>query len=88
MIAWWLAGIAQAACTVISGATVHTPAGPEKGMTVVVADDRVSAVGRGLRDVKLEMNAEQRVTGARYRDESCRFVRAGGKHLSAGFVAA
>lgn len=87
MIAWLMASVASAACTVISGATVHTPTGPVKGLTVVTVDERVSAVGRGLRDVKLEMDEQQRVAGASYRNEPCRFVQAGGKHLSPGFVA-
>ncbi|MEN0063428.1 MAG: amidohydrolase family protein [Myxococcota bacterium] len=87
MIGWLLAAAAHAACTVISGASVHAPTGLERGLTVVIVDDKIAALGRGMRDVKLSMDAEQRVSGARYRDERCRFVQGAGKHLTAGFVA-
>ena len=88
MISILIASAAQAACTVISGASVHTPSGLEKGASVVLVDDRVAAVGRGLRDLKLEMDAQQRVSGAKYRGAACRFVQGGGKQVSAGLVAA
>jgi len=87
VIGWLVASAAQAACTVISGASVHTPDGLEKGTSVVIVDDRVTAVGRGLRGVKLQMDPQQQVTGATYRTEPCRFVQGAGKQVSAGLVA-
>ena len=87
MIALWLVSVAHAACTVISGAEAYLPVGLEKGMTVVTVDDRIAAVGRGLPDLRVELDAVQRARGASYRGESCRFVQAGGKRLTAGFVA-
>jgi imidazolonepropionase-like amidohydrolase len=50
MIAWWLASVAEAACTVVSGATVHTDAGPQPGWSVVLQDATISEVGASVRN--------------------------------------
>lgn len=71
MIALWLASSARAACTFITGATVHLDAGPT-ATSVVVVDDRIAAVG---------------ATAAPPRGQTCAAVDGTGKVLTAGFVA-
>ena len=78
---------AEAACTVITGVTVHTPEGPQKGRSVVIDGPRVAAVGVGLRDLKLTLDERQQVTGAAWRGTECAFVQGGSKQLTAGLVA-
>ncbi len=73
-------------CTVVSGATVHTPSGPEKGTTVVVVDARIAAVGKAPRGLSLQLDSTQQVSGARYQDAPCDFVQASDGHLTAGLI--
>ncbi|HHO52680.1 MAG TPA: hypothetical protein ENK18_17860 [Deltaproteobacteria bacterium] len=87
MIAWILSSLASAACTVIAGATVHAPEGPQKGLTVVVQDAEIVATGRGIEGLSLELDAQQQVSGATWQGRRCAFVQAGGKQLTAGLVA-
>lgn len=83
----WLAA-AHAACTAVTGATVHLPTGPEKGAAVVVVDGRIAAVGRGLPDLALQLDAQQAVVGATFRGAPCTFVQGAGKEVTAGLFAA
>lgn len=83
----WL-GVAHAACTAITGATVHGPAGPEKGAAVVIADGVVAGVGKGLEGLSLQLDTSQAVVGATWRGAPCTFVQGAGRQLTAGLFAA
>ncbi|MBX2803775.1 MAG: amidohydrolase family protein [Myxococcales bacterium] len=89
MIGWLVlqVGTAWATCSVISGAEVHTAEGPQKGLTVVVKDDRIAATGRGIEGLQLELSSQKEVAGARWQGEDCTFVQGAGQQLTAGFVA-
>lgn len=87
MIAWMLATAAYATCTVITGATVHTEDGPKAGRSVVVSNDRVVALGVGMKGLELELDPGQQVSGATWRGESCTFVQGAGKQITAGLFA-
>ena len=82
-----LLGVAAAACTVVSGVTAHLPAGEARGQTGVWDGERIVAVGVGAPDVRLVLDAQQKVTGASYRGEACAFVQGAGRHLTAGIIA-
>jgi imidazolonepropionase-like amidohydrolase len=49
VIAWLLTAAAEAACTVITGATVHTDAGAQRGWSVVLQDATIAEVGATVR---------------------------------------
>ncbi|MFT4626732.1 MAG: hypothetical protein ACI8PZ_005410 [Myxococcota bacterium] len=85
---FWLAMAAVAAeCTVISGTTAWTPTGGQQGVSVVLADGRVAAVGRGIAGLKLTLGAQSTVSGARWQGQECAFVQGAGTQTTAGFVA-
>ncbi|MCK6524294.1 hypothetical protein L6R49_23055, partial [Myxococcota bacterium] len=43
-----VAGPADLGCTIIAGAKVYTPTGPQEGLDVVLRGDRIERVGPGL----------------------------------------
>lgn len=88
MIAWLMAAVAGATCTVITGVTVHAEDGPVDGRSVVVDGDRVVALGVGMRGLELELDDQQQVSGASWKGASCTFVQGAGKQLTAGLFAA
>src|SRR5262245_60916149 len=77
MIAIVLSAAAQAACTVISGVAVHTGDAVEQGFTVVVAGDRIAAVGASVAGA----------ASGQWKGETCTVVDGKGKELTAGLVA-
>lgn len=74
MIVWLASSAAQAACTVITGATVHLETGPA-AVSVTFAGDEIVAVGAAP-------------AGGKWRGEACTAVDGTGKVLTAGLVAA
>ncbi|MEQ1565062.1 MAG: amidohydrolase family protein [Myxococcota bacterium] len=66
---------ALAACTVITGANVHTPSGVTKG-AVVIVDERIAAVG-----------AVDGLVGTAWRGTPCAAVDGSGGELTAGLIA-
>ncbi|MBT3218536.1 MAG: amidohydrolase family protein [Proteobacteria bacterium] len=74
-----------AACTVLSGGMVYLEEGVEKGVTVVMDEGEIVGVGKGLRSLKLTMEAGE-VTSAMWGGRLCAFVEVGGKHVVPGFV--
>lgn len=88
MMLLWSLTQAHASCLVVAGATVHTPEGPEKGLTVVIHDDRIAATGRGVPGLELKIGATTQISGATWRGEVCTFVQGADRHLTPGLVAA
>jgi imidazolonepropionase-like amidohydrolase len=87
MIAWLALAALGADCVVISGTTAATSTGLQKGVSVVMHDGAIAAVGRGLQGLKLQLGRESEVTGATWAGESCAFVQGGGTITTAGLVA-
>ena len=87
MLSLLVAAALAAECTVISGTTAWTPDGPVAGVSVVLSDGTVAGVGRRLEGLELELGAQSKVSGARWRGDACTFVQGGGTHTTAGFVA-
>jgi imidazolonepropionase-like amidohydrolase len=68
-------GLAEAACTVVSGAKVHLETGAQDA-TVVISDDRIVAIG-----------AAEELKETSWRGTSCAAIDGKGKQLTAGLVA-
>jgi imidazolonepropionase-like amidohydrolase len=78
LIALLVSAGAHAACAVISGVSVHTGDGVERGFTVVVANDRIAGVGATVAGL----------ANGSWNGEACTVVDGAGKELTAGLVAA
>ena len=87
MIVWLALAALGADCVVISGTTAATSTGLQKGVSVVLHQGVVAAVGRGLEGLDLQLGRESEVTGATWSGESCDFVQGGGTITTAGLVA-
>ena len=84
---WWGATAAWAACTVITGAEVHTPMGVQKGRTVVLSGDEVAAVGLQLSGLTLDVRGGEETPAAAWQGVPCEVVQGAGKVLTPGIVA-
>lgn len=87
MILSLILSAAWAACTVIGGATVHTPSGPMEGASVILDGERVVGVGVGLPGLKLSLGRDRQVEGATWEGQPCTFVQGAGHHVTPGVIA-
>ncbi|MCO4773999.1 MAG: amidohydrolase family protein [Deltaproteobacteria bacterium] len=68
-------------CTVVLGARAHLPEGAEDGITAVVADGRIAALGASITGLGAPGDG-----GIDWNGRRCAFVDGQGLHLSAGLI--
>ena len=68
-------------CTVIANVRAHTPAGPEDGVTVVLADGVIRAISRDVSGLSAPGDG-----GILWGQRSCVYVDGAGKQLAPGFI--